>query len=128
MDYKCSKYLQLALKKINIYYQFVPSNQHRYIAVERLIITFKNHLLACLATCDPKISVLKWDFLLDQAELVINSLRNSRVNPSLCAHAYIAGIHDFIKTPLVPLTQKVLSMQSQKNVRRGLSFEKMGCA
>ena len=102
MDSECSKDLQLALKKNNLDYQLVPPNQHRRNAVERAIRTFKNHLLAGLATYDPQFSIHEWGRLLDQAELTINLLRNSRVNPSLSAHAYLSGIHDFNKIPLDP--------------------------
>ena len=102
MDNECSKYLQQALKKNNLDYQLVPPNQHRRNAAERAIRTFKNHLLAGLATCDPKFPIHEWDRLLEQAELTLNLLCNSQVNPNLAAHAYIAGVHDFNKTPLAP--------------------------
>ena len=100
MDNECSQDLQRALKNNDLEYQLVPPNQHRRNAAERAIRTFKNHLLAGLATCDPQFPVHKWDRLLDQAELTINLLRNSRVNSSLSAHAYLHGIHAFNKVPL----------------------------
>ena len=102
MDNECSQDLQRALVKNDLKYQLVPPNQHRRNAAERAIRTFKNHLLAGLATCDPKFPVHEWDHLLEQAELTINLLCNSRVNPKLSAHAYLNGIHDFNKILLAP--------------------------
>lgn len=83
-------------------YQLVPPNQHRRNVAERVMRTFKNYLLAGLATCDPRFHIHKWDCLLDQAELTINLLRNIRVNTKLSAHAYLHGVHDFNKIPLTP--------------------------
>jgi hypothetical protein len=72
------------------------------------IRTYKNHLLACLATCDPDFPVSEWDRLLFQVELTLNLLRSSRVNPKLSAHAYLHCNFDFNKTPLAPLGTKVV--------------------
>ena len=83
-------------------YQLVPPNQHRHNAAERAIRTFKTHLLAGLASCDPKFPVREWDRILNQAELTINVLRNSRVNPSLSVHACLHGVHNFNNVPLAP--------------------------
>ena len=108
MDNECSQDLQRAIKKNDLSYQLIPPNQHRRNAAERAIRTFKNHLLAGLDTCDPKFPIHEWDRLLEQAELTINLLRNSRVNPSLSAHAYLSGVHDFNKMPLAPPGTKEL--------------------
>ena len=76
-----------AFEKHNIDFQLVPPHQHRRNAAERAIMTFKNHLLAGLATCDPSFTIREWDRILDQCELTLNLLRNSRVNPNLSAWA-----------------------------------------
>ena len=115
MDNECSQDLQRALVNNDLDYQLVPPNQHRRNAAERAIRTFKNHLLAGLATCDPKFLIHEWDQLLDQAEFTINLLRNSRVNPKLSAHAYLHGVHNFNKIPLAPLgTRAVVHAKPDK--------------
>ena len=58
-------------------------HQHRINTAERAIRTFKTQFLAGLATCDPDFPLRQWVMLLDQAELTINLLRNSRVKPEL---------------------------------------------
>jgi hypothetical protein len=78
-------------------------------AAERVIHTYKNHLLSFLATCDdPDFPVSEWDRLLFQVKLTLNLLRSSRVNPKLSAYAYLHGNFDFNKTPLAPPGTRVV--------------------
>jgi hypothetical protein len=100
--------LKKGLKKHGLDYQVVPPHVHRRNAAERATRTFKSHLLAVLATCDPDFPVAEWDRLLFQAELTLNLLRSSRVNPRLSAHACLFGNFDFNKTPLAPPGTKVV--------------------
>ena len=81
LDNECSAAFKNALLQANVTFELVPPNQHRRNAAERAIRTFKNHFLAGLATCDPAFPLREWDRLLQQAELTINLLRNSRLNP-----------------------------------------------
>jgi hypothetical protein len=54
LDNEASADLKKGLKKYKLEYQLVPPHIHRRNAAERAMIrTFKNHFLACLATCDP---------------------------------------------------------------------------
>ena len=68
----------------------------------------KTIFLAVLASADPKYPVSEWDRLLPQAELTLNLLWNSRVNPRLSSYAYLFGQFDFNTTPLAPAGTKVL--------------------
>jgi hypothetical protein len=108
LDNEASAELKRALAKYDLNYQLVPPHVHRRNAAERAIRTSKSHLLACLATCDPDFPISEWDRLLFQAELTLNLLRSSRVNPKLSAYAYLHGNFDFNKTPLAPPGTKVL--------------------
>ena len=108
LDNECSNDLKLAILSTDAEFQLVPPHQHRRNAAERAIRTYKNHLLAGLATCDPDFPVEEWDRLLFQCELTLNLLRTSRVNPHLSAWAYIHGVFDFNKTPLAPPGTKVV--------------------
>jgi hypothetical protein len=108
LDNEASSELKRALTKYNLTYQLVPPHLHRRNAAERAIRTYKNHLLTFSATCDPEFHVSEWDRILFQAELTLNLLRSSRVNPKLSAYAYLQGNFDFNKTPLVPPGIKVL--------------------
>ena len=75
---------------------------HRTNAAERAIRTFKNHLIAGLATCHPDFPLGEWDRLLEQCEITLNLLRNARVNPKLSSYAYLFGPYDFNQCPMAP--------------------------
>ena len=102
LDNECSSDLKMALKKHKKEYELTPPNMHRRNAAERAICTFKNHMMAGFATCDPQFPVAEWDRLLIQAELTLNLMRTSRVNPKLSAYTNLFGNFDFAKTPLAP--------------------------
>ena len=77
-DYLCSE---------DVEYQLVPPHIHRRNASERAICTFKNHFIAGLVSTDPNFPLSNWCCLLPQAELTLNLLRASRLNPKLSAYA-----------------------------------------
>ena len=85
LDNECSTLFKLTLLEENITYELVPPHQHRRNTAERAIRTFKNHFSAGLATCDPGFPVRQWDRLVEQAELTLNLLINSRTNTKLSA-------------------------------------------
>eukprot|EP00957_Ditylum_brightwellii_P011191 847495-Ditylum_brightwellii.AAC.1 len=60
---------------------------------------------------------MEWDCLIPQANLTINLLCNSRVNPALSAHTYTFGNFDFNKTPLAPPGSKVTVHQKATHWR-----------
>ena len=101
----------------------MPPHIHRRNAAERAIQTFKNHLLSGLATCNSKFPISEWDRLLPQAELTLNLLRTSRINPLLSAWAYINGTYDFNACPIAPPGTKVVI---QKKVGQRDTFEYRG--
>ena len=52
---------------------------------------------------------------MDQVELTLDILRNSRVNPTLSTHEYLNGVHDFNKMPLaLPGTQSIVYTKPDK--------------
>ena len=108
MDNECSADLKASLTKVNLEYELAPPHMHRRNAAERAIRTFKNHFLLGLATCPPTFPITEWDCLLTHAQLTLNLLRTSRINPKLSAQAYILGNHDFNKVPLLPPATKVV--------------------
>ena len=52
---------------------------------------------------------MEWDRLLIQAEITLNLLRNSRVNPHLSSWAYIQKPYDFNKMPMAPPGTKIVA-------------------
>lgn len=102
LDNEFSNELKSSMDTYNVQFQLVPPHIHRRNAAERAIQTFKHHFLAILASCDPDFPISEWDRLLDQSEVTLNLLRNSRMNPNLSAYAYLFGNFNFNATPLAP--------------------------
>ena len=86
----------------------MPPHIHRRNSAEHVIQTFKNHFIAGLASTDPNFPLSNWCRLLPQAELTLNLLRPSRLNPNLSAYAQLEGAFDFTRTPLAPPGTRVI--------------------
>ena len=123
LDNELSYELKRTFIKYNINFQKVPPHMHRRNAAERAIQTFKSHLLSGLATCHSEFPISEWDRLLDQAEITLNLLRTSRVNPNLSAWSYIEGPYDFNAWPIAPPGSKVVV---HKKKEQRASFEYKG--
>ena len=102
LDNEASTILRDYLRAEDVEYQLVPPHIHRRNSSERAIRTFKNHFIAGLASTDPNFPLSNWCRLLPQAELTLNLLRASRLNPKLSAYAQLEGTFDFTRTPLTP--------------------------
>eukprot|EP00957_Ditylum_brightwellii_P054637 4139912-Ditylum_brightwellii.AAC.1 len=72
--------------------------------------------MAGLVKCHLQFSIAEWDRLIDQANLTFNLLCTSRVNPSLSAHTYLSGNHNFNAHPLAPPGCKVVVYKNLGNV------------
>jgi hypothetical protein len=109
LDNECPKELQDFLEQSGTSYQLTPPNDHRTNAAERAIRTAKNHLQAGWHSTDEQFPLYLWDRTLEQAELTLNLLRGSRINPCLSAWEQIHGRYDFNKSPIAPPGIKVLA-------------------
>jgi hypothetical protein len=89
-------------------FQLVPPNMHRRNRAEQAIRTFKAHFLSILAGVDLTFPPYLWDLLLPQAELTLNLLQQSALNPRISAWEFFQGPFDFNKTPLGPVGYCVL--------------------
>jgi hypothetical protein len=88
---------------------------------ERAIRTFKDHFLSILAGVDASFSPYLWDLLLPQAELTLNLLRQSALNPWISAWEFFHVPFDFNKTPLGPVGCRVL-IHAKPVTRRSWDF------
>jgi hypothetical protein len=84
-------------------FQLVPPDMHPQNRTERAIRTFKAHFLSILASVDPSFPPYLWDQFLPQAELTLNLLWQSALNPRISAWEFFQGPFDFNKTPLGPV-------------------------
>ena len=96
-----SAYKEAITFKWNATFQLVPPDMHRRKRAEHAIRTFKDHFLAILAGVDSAFPPYLWDLLLPQAELTLNLLRQSTLNPRISAWECFQGPFDFNKMPLV---------------------------
>ena len=117
LDNEASKALKNFIHKEQTEYQLTPPHIHQTNAAERAIRTFKNHFISGLCSVDKNFPLHIWCHLLDQAELTLNMLRMSRINPNLSAHEQLHGIHDFNTTPLAPPGTKCIA--HEKASQRG---------
>ena len=108
LDNEASTILKDFLTAENVEYQLVPPHIHQRNSAERAIQTFKNHFIAGLASTDPNFPLSNWCRLLPQAELTLNLLRPSRLNPKLSAYAQLDGTFDFNRTLLAPPGTQVI--------------------
>ena len=52
---------------------------------KRMIRTFKAHLISIIFGVDPQFPIKRWDLLLNQAEITVNLLRTSKLDPTKSA-------------------------------------------
>ena len=109
LDNEASKAYTNNITKHGIKYQLTPAQIHRRNIAERAIQTFKNHFITILAGAHSTFPKNEWDRLLPQAELTLNLLRTSRINPNLSAEEQLNGTFNYNNTPLAPPGIKVLS-------------------
>ena len=109
LDNECPQLLKDYFKQQQVQHQLVPPHDHRSNAAERAIRTAKNHLAAGWHSCDDKFPMHLWDKTIPQAELTLNLLRSSRLNPKLSSWVQINGLYDFNRTPIAPPGIKVLA-------------------
>ncbi|MGL5936265.1 MAG: hypothetical protein ACRCZI_11665, partial [Cetobacterium sp.] len=109
MDNECPQAIKEYFSRHNITYQLAPPGEHRTNAAERAIRTAKNHLKAGWWSMDKRFPMHLWDLTVPQAEITLNLLRGSRINPKLSAYEQIHGRYDFNATPLAPPGVRVLA-------------------
>ena len=108
LDNEISNAMRTAITAKKLKYQLADTHDHHANPAERAIGTFKNHFTAILSGCDSKFPPSLWCQLLHQAEITVNLLRPSRINPKLSAYHQVFGIFDFNRTPMAPLGTKTI--------------------
>jgi hypothetical protein len=112
LDNETSKELEWVARKLHIKIQYLPPNNHRASKAERAIQTWKGHFISTLCLTHPDFPMGAWDEVVPQAELTLNLMRGSRVNPALSAWAQLHGPIDLLQTPIAPVGTKVIIFES----------------
>jgi len=81
LDNEASQVLKDFLVAEDVDFQLVPLHVHRCNAAEHAICTFKNHFIASLCSTNKNFPLHLRDRLLPQAELTLNLLCGSHLNP-----------------------------------------------
>jgi hypothetical protein len=110
IDNEVSNHFKETVRAMGIQLQLVPPDNHRTNPVERDIRTFKNHLLATLATTDPNFPLNEWDHVLPQVELTLNLMRGSHTE-QISAFQHICGNYDFSRNPIAPVGTRVIILE-----------------
>jgi hypothetical protein len=108
VDNQCGIQQKAALEKGGVQYQLVPPGMHRYNAAERAIQTFKSHFISILCGTDPNCPIIIWGKFVRQAEITLNLMRASRIDPTKSAYEQMHGKFDYNVTPMAPLGQAVM--------------------
>ena len=117
LDNEAPKVLTQYMKKEKMQFQLVPPHNHRRNYAEKAIGTWKDHFIAGITSLEKSFPLHLWCRLTQQADLTLNLLRNSRINPHLSAQADLFGPHDYNKNPLLPIGIKIII--HEKPTQRG---------
>ena len=80
MDNKASAALEQLLQKRRTVVQLATPHNRRRSAVERAMLTFKNHFVVGLESVDNNFPIYLWCRIVKQVEITINLLQISRKN------------------------------------------------
>ena len=108
MDNQATKYIIKYLHEKNSKVQLVEPGNKRLNAAERAIQTWKNALIAALATTDRDFPIQLWDRLTSQVQDRINLMRASQIDPTKSAYEALNGPYDWNRYPLAPLGCKAI--------------------
>ena len=76
---------------------------HQQNAAEKAITMFRNHFKFILAGVDKTFPMHLWDRLLPQTESTLNMLQPTNIAPTILAHDYMYGQHNYNKMLLAPM-------------------------
>ena len=105
----------------HVNFQLALPDIHCLNATERVIQTSKAHFIYVLAGVNSTFPKYLCGFLLDQTELIINSLHQATLDPSISAWAYFDVPNSYDVTPLGPLGCKYL-IGNKTNARKSWDF------
>lgn len=109
LDNECAQELKDFFDEKSIEFQLTPAGKHSRNLAEKTVQIWKDHFISGLSSTHPDFPVNQWCKLVEQANITLCLLCESRINPKLSAYAQSFGIFDYNKTPLAPPGMKVLA-------------------
>ena len=112
LDNETSTAIETFLRdEANVKLTYVPADTHRRLRAERAIRSWKNHLLATMATTDKDFPKNAWDLLIPQAELTLAHLRPYSLDRSISTYEGIHGAKfDFSAHPIHVLGVRTVAL------------------
>jgi hypothetical protein len=101
-DNQATKYIKKFLTEKECNLQLVDPHNHRVIATERAIQTFKDGFIAALANTDREFPLQLWDRSAPQEQDTLILLRASRINQNISAYEALNGPYNWNRYPLAP--------------------------
>jgi len=110
LDNESSELLEAYFKnEARIPFQYISPHNKRANKAERAIQSFKNHLIASVASANSDFPSALWDELLFQLELTLAHLRPFTLDPDISSYEGMFGKKfDFLANPIAPVGTKVL--------------------
>jgi hypothetical protein len=108
MDNQATKFIIKFQEEKNCKIQLVEPGNKRLNAAERAIQTWKDALIATLATTDRDFPLQLWDKLTPQVQDCLNLMRTSRIDPTKSAYEVLNGPYDWNRYPLAPIGCKAI--------------------
>ena len=106
---ECPTVLKTFMREVNEKFQLVLHRIHRRNSAERAIRTFKEHFIAGLSSTHKDFPLHIWCRLIPHAILMLNLLRQSRMNPKLSGYAQLHEGFNYNATSLaLPGTQVII--------------------
>ena len=102
MDNKSPPTFQKEIRDKIIYFQTSSPVIYYHNVDERAIIMLKYHFISGLFSTDPNFPMQNWDQLLDQADITLNLLCPSRLNPKISSYTKMNGIFEYNRTTMAP--------------------------
>ena len=87
LDNEISDEIICVIKKKGLLHYIIIAHDHRQLLVESVIGTQKNHLNSCLHGADKRFPAYLWCCTIDQINIQVNILPQSRINPRRSAYA-----------------------------------------
>ena len=103
-------------QEAKIPFQYITAGSHRANKAERAIRSWKNHFIAGISSVDSSFPMHQWPKLIPQANITINLLRPSSINPLISAYKGIFNSdYDFLAHPIAPPGIKVTVYEPSDN-------------
>ena len=102
LDIKAPKEILSLFANNSIDYHLSLPHMHRQNAAKRAIQTWKAHFIATLAGYDKNFPMHLWDWLVSQAKLTLNMVRQCTTYLSISSATALFGLHNYNCVPLDP--------------------------